>query len=113
MRDFPGTSPDLQTLAIKAVFVPEGEAPPVEFVAVPHPLRFRATYDPETGKLTCETANSGARPDIAAHWYPDKESEGEADDPFETGLDSFPRDASLNSPSWARGLIQKAPGDNE
>ena len=112
MRDFPGSSPDPQTLAIKAVFVPEGEAPPIEFVAVPHPLRFRATYDPETGKLSCENANSGAGPDIAAHWYPDKESDGD-DDLFGTDQDGFPDDSGLESPSWARGLIQKAPGGVE
>jgi hypothetical protein len=58
-------------LVLRAVFVPDGEQPPPEFMADFSPLRIRATRDPATGEITCDDAGADFDGDISAQWHPD------------------------------------------
>ena len=67
MSDTPGPL----TLALRAVFVPDGEEPPPDLAGTLTPLRFRATLDPDTGELTLENTGGGKLEDLRAEWHPD------------------------------------------
>jgi hypothetical protein len=57
-------------LVIRAVFVPDGEQPPPEFLNDIHSLHFPATRDAVTGNITCENGMDffGG---VHGEWYPD------------------------------------------
>ncbi len=57
-------------LIVRAVFVPDGEQPPAEFVADLDPLHFRATLDPATGEITCDNTGMSIDGDLRARWFP-------------------------------------------
>ncbi|MSO99486.1 MAG: hypothetical protein EXR07_00315 [Acetobacteraceae bacterium] len=50
-----------------------------------HSIRIRASYDPETGAITCENPGNGFDEGVLARWYPDndRDASGESD-PFDT-----------------------------
>ena len=114
MQDFPGDPPGPLTLVVRAVFVPDGEEPPAEFLAVPYPLRVRATYDPETGVLTCEDTSGRAFAGIPARWYPDNAQDDNpfADDDDNGGDGAGDEGDDDGTPAWARGLLDE-PSESE
>jgi hypothetical protein len=61
---------------LRAVFVPDGEDLPAEFMSDFDPLHFRVTRDPVTGALTGATAGTDFDGDIRAEWHPDAEEDG-------------------------------------
>lgn len=67
--DGPIAGPD--KIKLRAVFVPDGEAPPSDMETEFHPLRFRATLDPATGQITCDDTGVGLPHTIAAEFIPD------------------------------------------
>ncbi len=67
-------------LVVRAVFVPDGQQPPGEFMGVFDPLRFRATLDPATGVITCDNAGMSFGGDVLAQWYPDDEQSSDDGD---------------------------------
>jgi hypothetical protein len=75
--DKPAPGPNV--LVIRAVFVPDGGDPPPDFLANIDPLRFRATYDPSTGELTCDEAGNAFDGAIQAQWYPAVGEEADAE----------------------------------
>jgi len=80
--------PGHHMLVLRAVFVPDGEAPPEEFASVWNPLRIAATYDPATGDLNCAPGNGFDR-GFLAQWHPDPDSDStdKEDWEFEAGED--------------------------
>ncbi len=59
------------TIALRAVFVPEGETPPPEFLAAMHEMRLPASRDPETGEITTENIGNGVLESIPGRFYRD------------------------------------------
>ena len=62
--------PTHDDLIVRAVFVPDGEQPPAEFLADIDPLHFRATLDPATGEITCANTGVSIDGDVRARWFP-------------------------------------------
>ena len=72
-------------LALRAVFVPDGEGPPMDLAGTINPLRLRATLDPATGALTCDITGMNRHGDLSGEWVPD--SAGESGDDASPGTD--------------------------
>ena len=72
------SGPGSHVLVIRAVFVPDGEAPPPEWASTLNPLRFPVTYDPSTGEITGDAGN-GFDQGISAEFHPD-EDQGSGDE---------------------------------
>jgi hypothetical protein len=66
------------TIAVPAVFVPDGQTPPPEFATLWNPLRIRATYDPTTGVLTADDPTGRG---IVGTWCPDAPDQSNPADP--------------------------------
>ena len=73
------------TLAVRAVFVPDGEDPPMDLAGTINPLRLRATLDPATGALTCDITGMNGHAGLSGEWVPD--SAGEPGDDASPGTD--------------------------
>lgn len=109
MSDFQGAPPGPLTLVLRAVFVPDGYDPPVGFIANPYALRFRATYDPETGILTCEETSGGVVSGLAAKWRPE---DAPGDNPFADPFEPSDRGPDDDGPAWTWGLpLEPLTGD--
>lgn len=81
MPDTPDrSSPGPLVLVLRAAFVPDNEQPPPEFAADFSPLRFPATIDPATGKITCGDAGISVDGDLLAEWHPDEEEGSDGND---------------------------------
>jgi hypothetical protein len=65
--------PGPHLLVVRAAFVPNGEQPPPEYMAVFDPLHLPATIDPATGEITCAYAGADLNGDVPAEWHPDTE----------------------------------------
>ncbi len=70
-------SAGINTLVLRAAFVPDGMQPPTEFSSVIDPIKFPATLDPETGEITCGNAGTAFDGDISAEFHPDEEEEND------------------------------------
>jgi hypothetical protein len=55
---------------LRAVFVPDGESPPPEFLSI-DPMILSVTRDPATGEVTGGDAGVSLDGDIGAEWVPD------------------------------------------
>ena len=65
------SSPDPDTVVVRAVFVPDGEDPPPEFTTGLSSLHFPATYDPETGVITTDMSEGSASGAVSGTWVSD------------------------------------------
>ena len=93
----------IDDLVLRAVFVPDGEDAPPEFMAI-DPMMISVTLDPATGEITGGDAGVSLDGGIPAEWVPDDTEEAD-------GSDSA-SDSAAGSHATTRGVMDASGGGN-